>query len=274
MIRNLESHATKCQLEFMSKRYHILVADDNELNQQVLLGMLEHAGYSVDLASDGCEAIKRLSEARYDLVILDCMMPIMDGFESARAIRSSDSGSFDPNIPILGITALATSDDHEKCLNYGMNRVITKPVAAKILFSHLEQMLESTRSDQEPAVEFENKPDIPALADKITLKNNPPVDLIQILRSMSATLIRDTELWIIDLARLQEAGDYQQLNRLAHKIRGTADLLNEVRISALARSLEECSKAEDAMVTANYVFGLVAELQRLTAELESSLHSG
>lgn len=258
----------------MSKPYHILVADDNELNQQVLLGMLEHAGYSVDLAKDGCEAIRRLSETRYDLLILDCMMPVMDGFESAQAIRSSDNGSFDPDIPILGITALATCEDHEKCLNSGMSEVITKPVAAKVLFSRLEQMLNVARGDREHALKLENELDVSVPAVEKAVQNPHPVDLIRILRSMSATIIRDIESWIIALARLQEAGDFQQLSGLAHKIRGTADLLSDVPVSALARSLEEDSKAKDGTVTANQIVNLVAELKRLASELESSSNSG
>lgn len=269
-----ESLAGGCKQEFMSMPIRILVTDDNEANQKVLLGMLEHAGYSVDLANDGHEAIKRLSESKYDLLILDCMMPIMDGFETARAIRSSDSGSFDPDIPILAITALATTEDHDKCLDCGMNDYIAKPVIARSLYSSVKRLLQRSKVGQLNTTNttVASSSSVPAGGD--THPNGKPIDLAQLVRSMSATVIRDAELWISDLPRLQEAGDWQQLSGLAHKIRGTADVLNDLRLSALARSLEDGSKAQGDLETGRLTISLVSELKRLTSELGGQSYSG
>jgi CheY-like chemotaxis protein/HPt (histidine-containing phosphotransfer) domain-containing protein len=261
--------ADVCLKEFMSKPIRILVTDDNEVNQQVLLGMLKHAGYSVDLANDGREAINRLSETRYDLLILDCMMPIMDGFETARAIRNSGSGSFDPKIPILAITALATKEDRDKCLDSGMNDFIAKPVNARSLYSRLERLLEETQAGPANSLQASDESDVPELTGKQTQQNNSPVDLGQIVRSMSASIIRDSELWISALPRLQAAGEFQQLSELAHKIRGTADVLNDLQISVLARSLEDSSKVKDELITGSLTISLISELRRLGSELES-----
>ncbi|HEB91744.1 MAG TPA: response regulator, partial [Deltaproteobacteria bacterium] len=115
---------------------HVLVAEDNRVNQKLALRMLERLGCEVDVANDGQEAVERLFKGEYDLVFMDCQMPNMDGYEATRAIREKEEAS-DRRIPIVAMTANAMEGDRERCLDAGMDDYTTKPIS----LSALEQML-------------------------------------------------------------------------------------------------------------------------------------
>jgi CheY-like chemotaxis protein/HPt (histidine-containing phosphotransfer) domain-containing protein len=258
----------------MSNPFHILVADDNDVNQQVLAGMLKHAGYTVGFAHDGQETIQSLSATRYDLLILDCMMPVMDGFEAARLIRSSDGSCFDPNIPILAVTALSTKSDQERCLECGMNDFITKPVDAHRLFSRVKMLLEDSEYDVAGASTSSDEETGSEPAKERNSSDGDSVDIVKIVRAMSARIIRDAEQWIPALIQLRESGDFHRLAELVHKIRGTGDLLKDSRLSTVARELEDrCKAGADSSVGA-LANELATELKRVVSELEQESASG
>ena len=119
----------------------ILLVEDNYINQQVAVAMLKNLGYMVDVAENGEEAINSLSNAiePYDVVLMDCQMPVMDGYEASRAIRMSTSNKFDKNIPIIALTAHAMKGDAEKCLEAGMNGYLTKPIGNLALQEELSK---------------------------------------------------------------------------------------------------------------------------------------
>lgn len=105
---------------------HILVAEDNPVNQMVVAKLLEKLGCSCAIVADGLECIEKLSRDRYDLVLMDCMMPELDGLEATRRIRASHSHCAD--IPIIAFSANAMDSDHQACLAAGMNEWVDKPV--------------------------------------------------------------------------------------------------------------------------------------------------
>lgn len=106
----------------------ILVADDNFTNQEVARFLLEDFGLSADFVNNGEEALKALEKISYNLVFMDCQMPVMDGFEATRAIRAGDSGRQNHEIPIIAMTANAQQSDRESCYAAGMSDFIAKPV--------------------------------------------------------------------------------------------------------------------------------------------------
>ena len=109
----------------------VLVVEDNVVNQMVAKGTLSHLGYQVSMASDGQAAIALLSTEHFDLVLMDCQMPGMDGFEATRYIRTAENGG--QHIPIIGLTAHASADAREACLSSGMDDFISKPYTSDVL---------------------------------------------------------------------------------------------------------------------------------------------
>ncbi|HDH05022.1 MAG TPA: response regulator [Nitrospirae bacterium] len=123
------------------KILHILLVEDNILNQKVAVRMLESHGYTLTVANNGVEALEALGKQRFDLVLMDVQMPEMDGIEATRIIRSSKDTGFDPEIPIIAVTALAFEEDRQRCIKAGMNGCITKPFKRQELFTEIEKLV-------------------------------------------------------------------------------------------------------------------------------------
>lgn len=141
---------TAAQANLGRGRYRVLLAEDNQVNQVIALRMLEKLGFRVDFVGNGQEVLDALKERPYDLVLMDCQMPEMDGYEATAAIRSSDTNY--SSIPILAMTANAMKGDEERCLQSGMNDYLAKPISIKSLATVLEkwlpQVAPQTESDQ------------------------------------------------------------------------------------------------------------------------------
>ncbi|CAK0745944.1 hypothetical protein CCP3SC5AM1_1310003 [Gammaproteobacteria bacterium] len=127
----------------------ILLVEDNQINQIVAMAMLKKQGFSADAVANGLEAIKSLEEIFYDLVLMDCQMPEMDGFEATRAIRASVTVR-NPQIPIIAMTANVLKGDREKCFDAGMNDYLSKPVNPKDFHNMLEKWI--VRADSSSSV--------------------------------------------------------------------------------------------------------------------------
>jgi CheY-like chemotaxis protein len=123
----------------------VLVAEDNAINQKVVMAMLKRLGCVADLAEDGVAAVERCREAPYDLVLMDCQMPEMDGFEATRLIRQQEAerGAGGRRLPIVALTANALSGDREACLAAGMDDYLSKPVSQPALAVMLERWSEA-----------------------------------------------------------------------------------------------------------------------------------
>lgn len=130
-------------LSMLGNNARILLVEDNYVNQQVALEMLKNLGYSVSVAENGQQALDKLekSKSAFDLVLMDCQMPIMDGYEASRKIRSNQSNKFDPNIPIIALTANAMKGDMEKCVSAGMDGYLAKPIDAEQLSAEIKKWL-------------------------------------------------------------------------------------------------------------------------------------
>ena len=121
---------------------HVLVAEDNRINQMFVQELLQHFGCTCDLAENGEVAVKSVQSQRYDLVLMDCQMPVMDGFNATREIRLCEVSVPDSRrIPIIALTANAVNGDRERCLEAGMDDYLTKPLNADLLHTTLVQHL-------------------------------------------------------------------------------------------------------------------------------------
>jgi CheY-like chemotaxis protein len=121
----------------------VLLVEDNEINQELALEILAGAGIVAEAAHDGRDALAKLEEGRFDGVLMDCQMPVMDGYEATRAIRSNPVHT---TLPIIAMTANAMEGDRERCLEAGMNDHITKPIDTSHLLSTMARWIKPAHS--------------------------------------------------------------------------------------------------------------------------------
>ncbi len=136
--------------EMDKKLIRILLAEDNVINQKVAQKMLMTLGYRVDVVANGLEAIRALEMIKYDLVLMDCMMPEMGGFEATALIRSTGSAVLDHSVPIIAMTANAMNSDRDECFEAGMDDYLSKPVKKEEMAAVIEKWVtqnENNRTD-------------------------------------------------------------------------------------------------------------------------------
>ncbi len=123
----------------------ILVADDNEINQVVACKFLQKLGCQVEVARTGCEAVEAITRTAYDVVLMDCEMPEMDGYEATRKVRRREEGTLN-HLPIMALTGHTSDEEVQKCHQAGMDRVVTKPVTLPVLRANLLELLRNVDS--------------------------------------------------------------------------------------------------------------------------------
>ncbi len=148
---SLHPHAkTGARIPERIKDLHILVAEDNKINQIVIRELLASHGYRCDIVDNGREAVEAVKKRNYDLVLMDCQMPEVDGYEATRMIRERENivpeFSMRKHLPIIALTAHASQSDEEKCLRAGMDYYCTKPVDQKRLFELIRDCFEKNLS--------------------------------------------------------------------------------------------------------------------------------
>ncbi len=212
----------------------ILVADDNAINQRVIAAQLASLGYRADTVETGREALAAIARAPYDLVLMDCRMPEMDGYQAATEIRMQEAG--DRRVPIVAVTAQAVRGERERCLAAGMDDYVTKPLTLDGLEEILNRWLGRSA-----------KPDAPA--DSVSAQDEAPVNLEVLGRASvgDAGLRQElVELFITQnaerlraIGRALEEGDAEAACREAHTIRGVSGTLGAGKLSDLAGRFEE-----------------------------------
>ena len=228
---------------------HILVAEDDLVVQLIVKRMLEQAGYTLDLVADGQEAIKALETRHYDLVLMDCLMPRMDGFESTRAIRSADSGRFNPAIPVIAMTGLTGDDVKARCFEAGVDSIASKPVDPQTLVTMIRQCLDRTENTKPVSQENEMEPQ--------EFWENDFFDRV------ISEFLTDLPRVISDLEQAISQRDMVKLRNVSHRFRGATDLLKASRLSALSKSLEKAAHDSETQLAIKLALELIEELQKL-----------
>jgi PAS domain S-box-containing protein len=271
---------TRHTLAEQEVRGHILVVEDNATNQKVVMHMLAKLGHRADAVGNGLEALRALEIIRYDLVLMDCQMPEMDGYDATRAIRATDSQVLDRGIPIIALTAGAMQEDRERVLAVGMDDYLSKPIDSAALAATLARWLEKQPA---PSMPDETSQQVGRLGDDPAHPAAPalPVfdragalarlgDDVELFNDVLATFIDEAQR---DLARLKEAlagRQSEDARRHAHSIKGAASNVGAEAVRELAARMESAAK--------NAAFDQVCEelpeLERRLAEFARVARAG
>jgi CheY-like chemotaxis protein/HPt (histidine-containing phosphotransfer) domain-containing protein len=249
----------------------ILLVEDNPMNQFVATKILEKIGYHPDVAAHGKDALTALRNAPYDVVLMDCQMPEMDGFEATRRIRLGEAGERHITIPIIAMTARAMQGDRDRCLEAGMNDYLSKPIDSSLLAKALERWLARSAGDSSHKSAGEPEGKAPGLA--------PPGPTVPVFdrAALSDRLMGDENLiekivgvFLEDIPRQIEAlkghvtgGDTEGVQRQAHTIKGAAANVGGEALRSVAFELEKTSRARDMEQVKTLVPQLEAGFEQL-----------
>ncbi len=269
----------------------VLLAEDNEVNQMVAAELLRQAGASCTIASDGTEAIEKALNGDYDVILMDCQMPVIDGFEATRQIRQAEAR--DPlkkHRPIVALTANAIKGDRELCIDAGMDGYVTKPIDPPELFRTILSFTPLRPFDRQPGAATSETASAAALSPapmpddreaNEPVKPTLPVD-VKALRDRcmgnrmlaAKTLSRFQELVTLDVNGLVEgiaAGNRNASAAAAHKIKGAAANVSAEQIRSTAAEIEKLARNDQLDQTEACVRQLQEEIERFRSYLSVAL---
>jgi CheY-like chemotaxis protein len=235
-----------------SARLYVLLAEDNEFNQQVIEHLLQRKGHVVRSVGDGRQALATLEREVFDLLLVDCHMPEMDGFQVSAALRRREQLTGD-HLPVIALTARSMEGDRERCLAAGMDAYLPKPIRAADLYETINRLV--GRGGTAGAVA--GAADRSALLDAATLLagcGSDPNLLEKMVRSFDTHARRQLAL-VADAIRRQDA---RGLREAAHKLRGLVSAFSAVGAKALA-DLEQAGAGAD-LSRAGDQYGAAAEV--------------
>jgi CheY-like chemotaxis protein len=237
----------------------ILLAEDNEVNQRLVVGMLGQHGHSVTVAATGREALALVDRQRFDVVLMDVQMPEMDGLEATAAIRARES-SRGRHVPIIALTAHAMKGDRERCLAAGMDDYVSKPIDEEELLRALCSPRTVTLS-RPVALTDDTVLSRPALLHRI---GGDP----DLLREVIALFRRTSGEHVSTIRKALAAGDTARLGRAAHTLKGAAGSLGASAVVEAARRVVAAGGRADLAGTAAELAALEEDLRRLDPHLD------
>lgn len=232
----------------MSRNGHVLVVEDNVVNQQVAAGMLESMGHRVDVVSNGQEAIDAVMRTRYGAVFMDCTMPIMDGYEAARSIRRLEGS--ERHTPIIAMTARAAPGDRERGIAAGMDDYLTKPVGLAALSAALRRStadLDETPSPQRDALVAMEPPGSAEALDAAVMVELRELDRVRGgMANLVASFIDDSSDQMETLAEGLRDSSVALVVDTCHSLRGSCAQVGATGMARLCAELEAAA-ADEAM---------------------------
>lgn len=238
----------------------VLVVEDNAINRRVVSAMLGQLGYRIDSAINGDEALRKLDAQRFDVVLMDCQMPVMDGLEATRKLRERKCYN---NLPVIAMTAQARSEERDACIAAGMDDHLVKPVTKDMLSAMLSKHL-----SREPTPKTRgraSKDDAPSLDRGVLERLEAQTggaqagvvpELIQLFLNEVAS----------DRPQLQSdfrAGRTEALAKRVHRLASSAANLGLVRMSLVCAGLERVAREQDGALMESLVAELLEEMERV-----------
>jgi PAS domain S-box-containing protein len=231
----------------------ILLVEDNPVNQRVALRLLQKLAADVIVANNGEEALARLLEARFDVVLMDCQMPVMDGFTATRRIRELEQRSnTGDRVPIIALTANVMSEDRENCVAAGMDAHLGKPIEPKQMIDTLMRFLKEKV--------------VPPAIDLQALRQVTGGDA-EFERELADTFVASGDQALADIIAALKASDFDTVRKRAHALKGASANIYAVSLSSTASSLENAARSQAAPAVSGLVQELAEKLAAVNAEL-------
>ncbi|HMF97949.1 MAG TPA: response regulator, partial [Vicinamibacterales bacterium] len=225
--------ASMLPAELPDRRLHVLLAEDNAVNQRLAASLLERRGHRVTIAANGREAVDAVKHHAFDVVLMDVQMPEMGGFEATAAIRAMENAR-DARIPIVAMTAHAMKGDRERCLAAGMDEYLTKPLDPRQLCALVERIV-----DGEPPTGAAAEVAVPDVPTQVLARVGGDR---QLLAEISRLFVDDAPRHLERIRQALDARDGESLRRAAHGLKGAAANFDAEGVVDAARTLEEIGR--------------------------------
>jgi two-component system, sensor histidine kinase and response regulator len=229
----------------------ILLVEDNPINQRVAQRTLQKLSAAVTIANNGAEALERIAAGSFDAVLMDCQMPVMDGFMATRRIRELERSNGSKRLPIIALTANVMSEDREHCVAAGMDAHLGKPIEPAQLIDTLNRYLKAV-----PPV---------AAIDMAALRNLTGGD-VEFERELAQTFASSGDQCLAEIIAALQVSDYDTVRKRAHALKGASANIHALSLSKVASNLENAAKDNAAPLN-----GLVQELSEKLAAVNAEL---
>ena len=258
------------QFDFSGQR--VLLAEDNPINRKVAVSMLQKQGFEVIIANDGQQAVDHIKHQDFDVVLMDCQMPVKDGYEATAEIIEWQAGE-QISTPIIALTANAMEADREKCLAAGMRDFIAKPFSRDSLFTVLNQWIDNDNIDEKP-VNDNKKEDIILPNDNVNTIDLDTLDRLKTdmgddFEELIPIFIESTQEIIIALEQAFTEQDVEVFLRQAHSLKSSSANLGGFQLSDQAAGLELEAKSGNLPVSDEFM----QAIKLVFAQMESELNN-
>jgi len=257
-------------VEDKKHKQRILLVEDNITNQKVALNILKRFGYNADAASNGKEAVKALKMIPYDIVLMDCQMPVMDGYEATGEIRNPESKVLDHKVPVIALTAHAMKGDREKCLEAGMDDYLCKPINPQELFDILKKwIVKQDSSLQEETTVSDIKP-VQDIFDKASLLDRLMGDE-ELANEILGGFLEDVPRKFAALKEALDKRDAPSVLREAHTLKGASADVGGKALLETAFEIERAGEAGDLETVKACMPELEAQFERLKETMNRTM---
>jgi signal transduction histidine kinase/CheY-like chemotaxis protein/HPt (histidine-containing phosphotransfer) domain-containing protein len=280
------NHERKGSTEMLDFNLRVLVAEDSSTNQLLATMVLKKFGCEFDVTNNGSEAVTAFRNGpEYDLILMDCQMPVMDGFEATREIRKFEKAKGDNgHIPIIALTANALKGDRQKCLDAGMDDYLSKPFNVNQIRTILSHWVEKPTSDnQYPAHKLSKEG--PSL--KEIQKNNNEIVLdttvLKVIRDLQmegepdllsevlTTFFKDTDITMGALDHALQQENTRDMKRNAHKLKSSSASIGAMTLSNTAKYLESSSETNTTEINTELITKIRTDYDTAKAALQKEL---
>ncbi len=249
--------------EDRQRQSRILLADDDEINRKVAMEILRKLGYQSEPVENGEKAVQALADKPYHLVLMDCQMPVMDGYEATRRIRKLPGKI--RTIPVIAMTAYAMQGDREKCMAAGMNDYISKPIDPQKLIQKIQRWLEQPEPLTLETTSFRQREN-PVVFNRAALLDRMMGDE-RLAQKIIDRYLADLPVQISQLEESIDKGDASRICFIGHRIKGAAMNLSALPLQEIAIEMEAAGKTADF----KRAFLLLAEVNKRFQALRTVL---